>query len=324
VNYTWALLQNNNFMLLTTQSLSKQFDRQRAIDNVNLEVRQGDVYGLIGPNGAGKTTLLRLLALADEPTLGKVFLDGQPLRYGEDLPNQKRRLGFLPDNYPLYDDMLVGQYLDYMARLYFQVEPARSARITEVLAIVQLESKRDSLIGTLSRGMKQRLSLAQSIVHKPDLLLMDEPVSGLDPLARSQFRQIIKTLQAGGMTIIISSHILSDLEDFCTTIGVMEQGQLVESAALSDLYDRLSVQHLTISVLDGLERLRSLLVETPQISQIERVNDRTLRATFGGKDADRAKLLQTILAEGLAVTDFHVTQEDLESIFLKMDYQRTA
>jgi ABC-2 type transport system ATP-binding protein len=311
-------------MLLTTQNLGKQFDRHLALDDVSLEIRQGDVYGLIGPNGAGKTTLLRLLALADEPTLGKVFLDGQRLVYGEHLPDQKRRIGFLPDNYPLYDDMLVGQYLDYMARLYFQVEPQRSARITEVLGIVQLESKRNSRIGTLSRGMRQRLSLAQSIVHKPDLLLMDEPVSGLDPLARSQFRQIVKRLQADGMTIIISSHILSDLENFCSAIGVMEQGRLVESAVMADLYDRLSEQHLTIAVLEHRDRLQSVLAAQSQITDIVVVNDRTVKATFAGTDGDRAQLLQTLLAAELAVTDFHVVQEDLESIFLKMDYQRTS
>jgi ABC-2 type transport system ATP-binding protein len=311
-------------MLLITQNLGKQFDRHLALDDVSLEIRQGDVYGLIGPNGAGKTTLLRLLALADEPTLGKVFLDGQRLVYGEHLPDQKRRIGFLPDNYPLYDDMLVWQYLDYMARMYFQVEPARSARITEVLGIVELESKRNAVIGTLSRGMRQRLSLAQSIVHKPDLLLMDEPVSGLDPLARSQFRQIVKRLQADGMTIIISSHILSDLENFCTAIGVMEQGQLVESAVMADLYDRLSAQHLTITVLENRDRLQTVLAQQPQITDITVLNDRALKVTFAGTDGDRAKLLQALLAAELAVTDFHVVQEDLESIFLKMDYQRTS
>jgi ABC-2 type transport system ATP-binding protein len=311
-------------MLLTTQNLGKQFDRHLALDDVSLAIRQGDVYGLIGPNGAGKTTLLRLLALADEPTLGKVLLDGQRLVYGEHLPDQKRRIGFLPDNYPLYDDMLVWQYLDYMARLYFQVEPARSARITEVLGIVELESKRNAVIGTLSRGMRQRLSLAQSIVHKPDLLLMDEPVSGLDPLARSQFRQIVKRLQADGMTIMISSHILSDLENFCSAIGVMEQGRLVESAVLADLYDRLSAAHLTIAVLEQRDRLQSVLAQQSQITDITVLNDRTVKATFAGTDGDRAKLLQALLAAELAVTDFHVVQEDLESIFLKMDYQRTS
>jgi ABC-2 type transport system ATP-binding protein len=311
-------------MFLQTQHLSKQFDRQLALDNVNLDIRQGEVYGLIGPNGAGKTTLLRLLSLADEPTIGKIFLDTKPVIYGQHLPEQKRRLGFLPDNYPLYDDMKVWQYLDYMARLYFMVEPERQSRIREVLALVQLESKHDSLIGTLSRGMRQRLSLAQAILHKPDLLMMDEPVSGLDPLARSQFREIVKRLQADGMTIIISSHILSDLENFCSAIGVMEQGRLVESAVLEDLYNRLSTQHLTISVLENVEALRSLLSANPQISQIENDGDRTIKAIFAGEDRDRARLLQALLQAGMPITDFHITQEDLESIFLKMDYQRTS
>lgn len=311
-------------MFLETQHLGKQFDRQLALDDVNLQIRQGDVYGLIGPNGAGKTTLLRLLALADEPTLGKVFLDGQPLVYGRPQPDMQRRLGLLPDNYPLYDEMLVWHYLDYMARLYFLKEPYRGDRINQVLELVQLESKRNSRIGTLSRGMRQRLSLAQSIIHKPDLLLMDEPVSGLDPLARSQFRQIVKRLQSEGMTIIISSHILSDLEDFCSAVGVMEQGRLVESATLTELYDRLSARRLSISVLEGTRRLQEVLAEQGQIQAIELVNATTIQAVFTGNDADRQALLKTLVAADMPITDFHVTQENLESIFLKMDYQRTA
>jgi len=312
-------------MLLSTVALSKRFDRHLALDSVNLQVREGEVYGLIGPNGAGKTTLLRLLALADEPTTGEVFLDGALLRYGEYLPQQKRRLGYLPDDYPLYEDLSVRDYLDYMARLYFLKEPDRSARIQEILALVQLESKARSLINTLSRGMKQRLSLAQSILYRPTLLLMDEPVSGLDPLARSQFRTIIKDLQASGMTIVISSHILSDLEDFCTSIGVMEQGRLVESAVLSDLYQRLSRQHLMISVVDQVGRLREFLSNRAEVSAIEVTGSlTTLKVLFTGDAAARSKLLRDAIGLGLDITDFHVTQENLESIFLKMDYQRTA
>ena len=312
-------------MLLSTVALSKRFDRHLALDSVNLQVREGEVYGLIGPNGAGKTTLLRLLALADEPTTGEVFLDGALLRYGEYLPQQKRRLGYLPDDYPLYEDLSVRDYLDYMARLYFLKEPDRSARIQEILALVQLESKARSLINTLSRGMKQRLSLAQSILHRPALLLMDEPVSGLDPLARSQFRTIIKDLQASGMTIVISSHILSDLEDFCTSIGVMEQGRLVESAVLSDLYQRLSRQHLIISVVDQVDRLREFLSNRAEVSAIETTDSSTtLKVVFTGDIAARSQLLRDAIGLGLDITDFHATQENLESIFLKMDYQRTA
>jgi ABC-2 type transport system ATP-binding protein len=211
-----------------------------------------------------------------------------------------------------------------MARLYFLTEPQRSRRVKEVLQLVELESKRSALITTLSRGMRQRLSLAQSILHKPDLLLMDEPVSGLDPLARSQFRQIIKRLQAEGMTIIISSHILSDLESFCSAIGVMEQGRLVESAELEDLYDRLQGQHLIITLLGDRAQLQRALEQQETISDIEPVNVQTLKMLFSGNDRERAMLLQRLLAEGMLITDFHIVQEDLEAIFLKMDYQRTA
>ncbi len=312
-------------MLLRTVALTKQFDRHLAIDAVNLEIRQGEVYGLIGPNGAGKTTLLRLLALADEPTSGSIFLGDDRLRYGANAPQQKRRLGFLPDDYPLYDDLTVRDYLDYVARLYRLKNPERSHRIQEVLALVQLESKQGALINTLSRGMRQRLSLAQSVLHQPSLLLMDEPVSGLDPLARSQFRTIVKQLQAEGMTIVISSHILSDLEDFCSSVGIMEQGRLVESAVLSELYDRLSCQHLIISVVSNVERLAQFLGRHSSISQIENgPQPNTLRALFTGTTLERSELLRSAIALEIPITDFHVTQENLESIFLKMDYQRTA
>jgi ABC-2 type transport system ATP-binding protein len=311
-------------MLLATDRLSKQYDRTLALNNVSLQIRQGEVYGLIGPNGAGKTTLLRLLAAADEPTTGKIFLGGQLLQYGEYQPVLKRRLGFLPDDYPLYDDLTVEGYLDYMARLYFLGHPLRSQRLQTVLAQVQLESKRKSLIKTLSRGMRQRLSLAQSILHQPDVLLMDEPVSGLDPLARSQFRQIVKQLQAEGMTIVISSHILSDLEDFCSAIGIMEQGRLVESAVLSELYDRRGSQILQIRVLDPMDDWLSIITQQAGVRSVEGLPPDQAQVEFVGDAAARAHLLRSLLAAGLTITDFHQTQENLESIFLKMDYQRTS
>lgn len=311
-------------MLLATDRLSKQYDRTLALDNVSLQIRQGEVYGLIGPNGAGKTTLLRLLAAADEPTTGKIFLAGKPLRYGEYQPDLKRRLGFLPDDYPLYDDLTVEGYLDYMARLYFLRDPERSQRLQMVIAQVELESKRQSLIKTLSRGMRQRLSLAQSILHQPDLLLMDEPVSGLDPLARSQFRKIIKQLQAEGMTIVISSHILSDLEDFCSAIGIMEQGRLVESAVLSELYDRRGSQALQIRMLAPPQDWLTIVQQQAGVQSVELTQPDQIKVAFVGDAQARADLLRSLLAAGLTITDFHQTQENLEDIFLKMDYQRTS
>ena len=200
-----------------------------------------------------ETTLIKMLATAEKPTKGEIYLHGTPLLRNDDNWRIKQRIGYLPDDYPLYDDLTVWDYLDYFARLYLLKQPKRDRRIYEVLELVQLENKRQSIISTLSRGMKQRLSLARTIIHEPILLLLDEPVSGLDPVARQQFREIIKVLQLAGMTILISSHVLSDLAELCTSVGIMELGFLVESAELSQLYQKLARQQITISTLGKME-----------------------------------------------------------------------
>ncbi|MFM7192426.1 MAG: ABC transporter ATP-binding protein, partial [Microcystaceae cyanobacterium] len=168
---------------IATQGLTKQFERQRAVNQVDLQVEAGAVYGLMGPNGAGKTTLIRLLAMAETATTGEIYLFGDRLIPDSSNLKLKRYLGYLPDDFPLYEDLTVWNYLDYFARLYFLADSRRRQRLEDVLELVQLTSKRHSRIATLSRGMKQRLSLARTIIHEPLLLLLDEPVSGLDPLA---------------------------------------------------------------------------------------------------------------------------------------------
>ncbi|MEO0648415.1 MAG: ABC transporter ATP-binding protein, partial [Cyanobacteria bacterium J06650_10] len=202
-----------NTLVIKTEQLTKQFDDYAAVNDVNLEIAAGEVYGLIGPNGAGKTTLIRLLALAEQATTGEISIDGKTLVAGQSNPEIKKRLGFLPDDFPLYNDLSVQDYLEYFAQLYYIQPKDLSSRISDVLSLVNLENKRKSLVSELSRGMKQRLSLARTVIHRPRLLLLDEPVSGLDPIARIDYCQTIKRLQKEGMTILISSHILSDLED---------------------------------------------------------------------------------------------------------------
>ena len=182
-------------LVVKTEQLTKQFDDYAAVNAVDLEVHAGEVYGLIGPNGAGKTTLIRLLALADQPTTGELEIDGKMLIRGHANPEIKRRLGFLPDDFPLYNDLSVQDYLEYFAQLYYISPSELSNRITDVLSLVNLENKRMSLVSSLSRGMKQRLSLARTVIHQPKLLLLDEPVSGLDPIARIDYCQTIKRLQ---------------------------------------------------------------------------------------------------------------------------------
>ena len=312
-------------LAIDTRGLTKQFDRHIAVNDVDLQVASGEVYGLIGPNGAGKTTLIRMLATAEEPTTGEIYINGELLKRDSTNPTLKRRLGFLPDDFPLYDDLTVWDYLDYFARLYYLRQPHRRQRLYEVLELVQLGNKRNSLISTLSRGMKQRLSLARTIIHEPILLLLDEPVSGLDPLARMQFREIIKILREAGMTILISSHVLSDLAELCTSVGIMELGYLVESAPLAELYQRMSRQQIIMSVLGDRAPLESELRHHPQVEGIEYLpNSQSLRVYFSGTPEASAELLRHLVQTGIPLTEFHCTQEDLETIFLKLGHKQAS
>jgi ABC-2 type transport system ATP-binding protein len=310
---------------IATKGLTKQFERHIAIKNIDLEVAEGEVYGLIGPNGAGKTTLIRLLAMAEEATVGEIYLYGDRIVKEESNLRLKQYIGYLPDDFPLYEELSVWDYLDYFARLYFLQTPHRRRRLEEVLELVQLTSKRHSIIATLSRGMKQRLSLARTIIHEPILLLLDEPVSGLDPIARMQFREIIKVLQSAGMTILISSHVLSDLAELCTSIGIMELGSLVESTSLKTLYERLSHQTIHIGVLENPQALIHELKQYSWVENCEIIPDSNqINVNFTGNLEDSANLLRSLISAGLPITEFHTSREDLETIFLKLGHQQAS
>ncbi|VXD11498.1 ABC transporter ATP-binding protein [Planktothrix serta PCC 8927] len=312
-------------LAIQTRGLTKRFDRHLAVNDIDLQIPMGEVYGLIGPNGAGKTTLLRILATVEEPTMGEIYINGEALSRDHTNPKIKQHLGYLPDDFPLYDDLTVWDYLDYFARLYYLREPRRTQRLYEVLEIVQLTPKRNSLISTLSRGMKQRLSLGRTIIHEPLLLFLDEPVSGLDPIARMQFREIIKSLHEAGMTIVISSHVLSDLEDFCTCIGIMELGYLVESASIQDLYKRLSVQHLFISTLGKMDILIAELKYHSGVESWEILpGNQQVKVQFSGTEKDSAILLRSLISAEIPLSKFNRVQENLESIFLKLGHKQAS
>ncbi len=308
---------------IATYGLSKQFDRYLAVNSVELQVYPGEVYGLIGPNGAGKTTLIKMLAAAEEPTTGEIYIHGERLLRDDSNLRLKQRLGYLPDDFPMYDDLTVQDYLDYFARLYGLHSSHRRRRVSEVLELVQLTSKRNSLIATLSRGMKQRLSLARTIIHEPIVLLLDEPVSGLDPIARHQFREIIGVLQSAGMTVLISSHVLSDLAQLCTSVGIMELGCLVESSSLQDLYQRLARQYLLITTLGDVADLESKLKQFSSVEEWEPLPDKNgLKVQFSGTVEESSGLLRSLILGGIPVSEFHSVGEDLESIFLNLGHKQ--
>lgn len=310
---------------IATIGLTKQFERHIAVNDVDLQVKKGDVYGLIGPNGAGKTTLIRMLAAAENPTKGEIYLNGDRLLIDDSNHYLKQYIGYLPDDFPLYDDLTVIDYLEYFARLYKLKQPQRRRRIQEVLELVNLESKFNSLIATLSRGMKQRLSLARTIIHQPIILLLDEPVSGLDPIARMEFRETIKTLQEAGMTIVISSHVLSDLAELCTSVGIMELGCLVENTSLQNLYTRLSRQQIIIKILGEWDKLEVELRNCDTVKAWEKLSDgETIKVEFTGNNHDSANLLKSLIHANIPVSNFHCQQEDLETIFLKLGHKQVS
>lgn len=315
------MIPNN---LVRTDGLTKQFDNHMAVDGVSLEIARGEIYGLIGANGAGKTTLIRMLSTAEEPSTGEIWINGEQLLRGQHNPDLKRQIGFLPDDFPLYDDLEVWDYLDYFARLYFLQGQQRQERIGEVIEVVNLTETARSPIANLSRGMRQRLSLARSIIHQPTFLLLDEPVSGLDPVARVEARQTIKSLQSQGMTILVSSHILSDLEEICTSIGVMERGRLIESSKLKDIYQRRDKSRIEVITTDSPESLVNFLAEYPLVSGIEVsvTNQQLVSFQFSGDLQDSAQLLQKMIGAGLSIGDFHRTQETLEDIFFTTQRDR--
>jgi ABC-2 type transport system ATP-binding protein len=312
--------------MLSTTGLTKQFDQTISVNQVNLQINAGEIYGLIGPNGAGKTTLIRMLAAAEEPTAGEIYISGQRLLPDQPNPGIQRQISFLPDDFPLYDDLNVVDYLDYFGRLYYLRQPELAQRINQVLELVSLENKRQSQISTLSRGMKQRLSLARTVIHRPVLLLLDEPVSGLDPIARVQYRETIKTLQTEGITILISSHILSDLEDFCTSIGIMELGRLVESSQLQALYQRdRRGQQIIIAALGEAAALQQVLQTMPLVTVCEILpSGNQVCIQFAGTNLEAANLLRDLITGGWQITEFSPVQASLEEIFLKLGYQQTS
>ncbi|MBR8829995.1 MAG: putative ABC transporter ATP-binding protein YxlF [Chroococcopsis gigantea SAG 12.99] len=316
---------NSEEIAIATYGLSKQFDRYLAVNTVELQINRGEVYGLIGPNGAGKTTLIKMLAAAEEPTTGEIYIHGEKLLRDDSNLRLKQRLGYLPDDFPLYDDLTVADYLDYFARLYGLHSSRRRRRVGEVLELVQLTGKRHSLIATLSRGMKQRLSLGRTIIHEPIVLLLDEPVSGLDPIARQSFREIVGVLQSAGMTILISSHVLSDLAQLCTSVGIMELGCLVESTSLKELYQRLSRQYLLITTLGSLKDLETRLRQCSFVEEWEPLPDNNgFKVQFSGTVNDSSQLLRSLVIDGVSVSGFHSVEEDLESIFLNLGHRQAS
>ncbi len=219
--------------MIRLEKLRKEFDDLVAVNDLQVVIPEGEIYGLIGPNGAGKTTTIRMACGLLEPTGGRVFISGVDVH--QEPERAQQFIGYLSDFFSVYEDLKVWEYLDYFAHAYKMPEAEIPARIDEVIHQVNLEVKRDEMIKGLSRGMKQRLGIARAVIHHPKVLLLDEPASGLDPKARMDLRNLLRGLCDQGTTVLISSHILTELEGFCTSIGLMEKGVMIRSGTIEEI-----------------------------------------------------------------------------------------
>ena len=306
--------------IVRTEGLVKRYGGTIAVAGIDLAIESGEIFGLVGPNGAGKTTTLRILATLLRPSAGKAEIDGWSVTRNPD--EVRRVLGFMPDAFGVYDDMKVWEYLDFFARCYGLPASRRRRMIADLLELVDLGDKRDAYVQTLSRGMQQRLCLAHALVHDPQVLLLDEPASGLDPRARIELRELLRELRSMGKTILISSHILPEVEELCTSVAIVDRGQVLAQGRVSDIERRLrfgAVLRVRL-LLEGeeLAAARDRFAAAPDVASATVLEDGTIELGFRGDDAASARLLTDSVAAGLPVVSFARAASDLEELFLQV------
>jgi ABC-2 type transport system ATP-binding protein len=303
-------------VMIRTADLRVDYDDVTAVRDLNLCIRRGEIFGLIGPNGAGKTSTIRVLATLLEPTYGDVAIAGVDI--AEDAAAVHRVLGYMPDQPPVHEELRVEEYLACFAASYEIPLDRRRARVEECLRIAGLAEKRGALAGTLSRGIKQRLVLAKTLLHSPSVLLLDEPASGLDPTARIELRELLKGLGREGRTVLISSHILTELSDFCTSIGIMERGRMVVSGTIAEIAARLAPHRTFVVELAAPDpRAAEVLRGDPKVAAVDGA-DAAFTVSFTGTDDEAAGLLAALVRSGARVKGFHEEKMDVEDIFIKV------
>lgn len=301
--------------MIETSEIRVDYGEVNAVADLTLYVGEGEVFGLIGPNGAGKTSLIRVLATLSEPTYGDASIAG--FNVFEQRTQARRQIGYMPDLAPVFKDLRCWEFLDMFAASYKLPRSERRAQVARVLEVVNLTAKRNAMAGTLSRGMTQRLVLAKTLLHDPAVLLLDEPASGLDPIARIDLRNLLRDLATHGKTVLISSHILNDLNEFCTSIGIMEQGNLVISGAIDDLVGKLNTHRRYILTTFGAAESASELLNNH--AGISRVENKDNRCEFDSllDDEGIATLLASLVQSGVPVTAFYEQRRGIEELLVQ-------
>jgi ABC-2 type transport system ATP-binding protein len=311
--------------MISTFDLSKYYETKPAVRDIDMYVSQGEICGLIGPNGAGKTTLLKMLAGLLRPTSGRIEVDG--IKIGAEPKRLHEIVGYVPDTFGLYDELTVRQFLEYFARAH-RVSPERvEKRIASVLELTSLTSKRDAAVGSLSRGMRQRLVIAKTLLHAPKVLLLDEPASGLDPLARMELRDLIKELGSLGTTLIVSSHILTELADFCTSVIIMEQGHSIRSGRIDELIETVGGGGLAVRIelIDetATRSLASALAGRDDLKNIE-ARALTVDCSFAGDRAALACLHCELVMAHPGIVSFYERRLTIEDVFMAVGSHRVS
>ncbi|NLK97157.1 ABC transporter ATP-binding protein [Defluviitalea saccharophila] len=302
--------------MLEIQNLVKKYGKFTAVDGLSLTINEGEIFGFVGPNGAGKTTTMKIMAGLLSATSGKVFINGVDVTAH---PRKLReKIGYMPDFFGVYDNLKVDEYMDFYAGTYNIPYSEREAIIDNLLELVDLSHKKDAYVDTLSRGMKQRLCLARSLVHDPDILILDEPASGLDPRARVEMKEVLKQLKTLGKTIIISSHILPELAELCTVIGIIEKGKIAAYGTVAQIMKQLTQKRMIkIKTMGNMDQLVTILKEQPNIHDIiEKIDE--VEVEFDGDDTQLSYLLKKIIQQDIPLISFSEKEGNLEDIFMQI------
>jgi len=302
--------------MILTRDVRVDYDGVTAVRDLSLEIPAGEVYGLIGPNGAGKTSTIRVLATLQRPTYGEVFIGGVDLAHH---PSDAHRiLGYMPDNPPVYGDLRCWEFLDLFGAAYFVTRRERRRRIDELIDQLDLQTKRRTLARTLSTGMKQRLVLAKTLLPDPQVLLLDEPASGLDPHARIELRDLLLRQAEQGKTILVSSHILTELSEFCSSIGIMVKGELKVSGRIDEVIDTLNTRRrYIVQVVHSDRDAAALLRSMEEVVTVDFVKE-GIRIDLDGLDRDASRILKRLVEADIPVKGFFEQRMGVEDIFMKV------
>jgi ABC-2 type transport system ATP-binding protein len=300
--------------MIVVRNLVKEFGRFRAVDQLSFEVERGQIYGFIGPNGAGKTTTMRILVTLEQATSGYAYIDGVSVA---DYPEVIRRIiGWMPDEFGVYEGVQVREYLEFFAACFKIPVDKRQSIIDGVVELTELGDLLKKDAEDLSKGMKQRLCLARTLIHDPKLLILDEPASGLDPRARIEFRLLLKTLRDMGKTVFLSSHILTELSDVCDSVCIIEQGKLVAQGSVQELANKLApTPTYVVRVMRDADKALALVQEVDKVSDA-RSRDNTLRFAFDGTDDDFQQVVKKLMDGGIPLMGFEREKINLEDIFM--------